>query len=310
MTSTECIIGAGAMGLSLAALLSERSPVAVYAHPDQIDAIRAQGVTVSGDLTMSRTGSDFRLATQPADLPHGARYWICVKAFDVAAVASQLKSQLSSGTAVLLANGLGLYADVVEVLGRTALMRALPSYGAYRLSPTQVRVSGVPRFDLASHPLDAAARDRLHTELQALGAEVTMIPSVQTAEWRKILVATTVTTIASLANKPNGIILQCPELRSLASEVLTELRTIAAAAGVDLSSLSDEMIYANLENHSGNINSLLAALRAGLPTEIAYTVLRPLSIARAHALRVPLLESIYRLLACIDQHHRLRGAHV
>ena len=133
---------------------------------------------------------------------------------------------------------------------------------------------------------------------------------IQTAEWRKILVATTVTTIASLANQPNGVILHNPELRSLAEDVLKELRAVATADGVDLSDLSDTRVFDNLQNHAGNINSLLAALRAALPTELAYTVLRPLLIARAHALRVPLLESIYRLLACIDSQHLLQGAHV
>ncbi len=310
MTTPECVIGAGAIGLSLAALLSQRAPVCVYAHPEQIDAIRANGVTMSGSLSISRTGKELTLATLPAELPTGGRYWICVKAFDVAAVAKTLSSQLTSGTTVLIANGLGMYSDLVEVLGRSKIVRALPSYGAHRLSLSHVRVSGRPRFDLAANSVDIAPRDQLQADLVSLGAEVTTISSIQTAEWRKILVATTVTTIASLANQPNGVILHNPELRSLAEDVLKELRAVATADGVDLSDLSDTRVFDNLQNHAGNINSLLAALRAALPTELAYTVLRPLLIARAHALRVPLLESIYRLLACIDSQHLLQGAHV
>ena len=310
MERQECIIGAGAVGLSLGAFFAKNAPPSLYAHPDQANAIRKEGITVTGDCACEIPPQALHLCTTPQELPHGTRYWICVKAFNVVELVGTLQHQLRSGTTILLANGLGLYNDIANVLGRSAIIRALPSYGAHRLTHTSVRVSGTPRFELASSPEDAAACALAQETLKNIGAMTTTIPSVHAAEWRKILVATSVTSLATLANQKNGIILECTALRALAEDVLAELRATALGSGVDLSDLPNDSIFRNLENHAGNVNSLFAALRAGLPTEIDYTLARPLLAARKSGITTPHLEVILRLLQCIEQNHLFRAAHV
>ena len=309
METSDCVIGAGAIGLSLAAFLAKERPIALYAHHGQAEALRRAGVAVTGDHSFQLSPHALHISTEPSELPLGARYWICVKAFHLAPLAATLSKQLRSGTTILIANGLGLYNDLVAAIGRSPIVRALPSYGAQRVGSTEVRISGTPRFEIASSPEDVPAREQVRAALTAIGAVTSTVPTVQVAEWRKLLIATTVTSLASLADQQNRCILENPQLRTLAEDVLGELRSIAEHSGVQLNDIPNEMIFANLVNHASNINSLLVALRSGLPTEIEYTILRPLLAARGHGLLTPHLETIFKLLCCIEQHHLFQQSH-
>ena len=296
------IVGAGAVGLHLAARLHEVAAVTLVARGPRAAALATEGFEL--------TGAEQRRAFVPVvdaaaewSVPAGAIVLVAVKATQLADTLAALAPRLTPGQVVgLCQNGLGIAGLARERVPAATLVRVACWLGAGLAGPTAVRVAGVFQLELAVD--DGPARSHM-SELQGLlgatGYPVTVAASVAACEWRKSLWNLAVSGPCALLDAVNGAILEVPQLRALAETLLAEARAVAAAEGVALSDADLERVFASTEKTRANYNAMLQDLRRGAATEIDFLNGAVARLAEQHGLSAPTHAAVARLVAARER---------
>lgn len=292
------IVGAGAVGLHLAARLAEVAPVTLVVRGPRAGALAAEGFTL--------TGAEERYARVPVvevtgawSLPADARVLVAVKATQLAATLEQLAPRLAAGQVVgLCQNGLGVAALASRVAPAARLVRVACWLGAHLIGDATVRVAGVFRLEVAADDPDVLAdMSELQGALAAAGYPVDRAPSIGACEWRKSLWNLAVSGLCALTDEPNGAILDSPPLHALARALLAEARAVAAAEGVALADEDLERVFVSTRSTRANVNAMLQDLRRGAPTEMPFLNAEVVRLAALHGLAAPTHAAVAGLVA-------------
>ncbi|MDC0671131.1 ketopantoate reductase family protein [Nannocystis radixulma] len=292
------IVGAGAVGLHLAARLADVTAVTLVARGSRARALVEDGFEL--------TGAEQRRARVPVveaeaewTIPPEAIVLVAVKATQLAETLRTLAPRLTQVPVLgLCQNGLGVAALAAKLAPATAQVRVACWLGAGLVGPTTVRVAGVFQLELAA---DAEPARSHMSELQGLltagGYPVSCATSIAACEWRKSLWNLAVSGPCALLDAANGAILDVPELRALAQSLLGEARAVAAAEGVALADADLERVFTSTEKTRANHNAMLQDLRRGAATEIAFLNGAVARLAERHGLTAPTHATVARLVA-------------
>lgn len=286
-----CIVGAGALGLGLAAHLSKVASVSILCRSNKAEQLRS-----------SENPAGLSYVTSVAELPFDvASVWLCVKAYSNLEALKNVEMLLNRQcSVVLLSNGLGVFMECAEFINRRApIVRALVNTGFLETLDAVVQ-SGPLRVTLAAPQEYLAALGSIEETLRQTGAEVSRESDVARAEWKKTLINAPVNSICSIVRGPNKTLTGNAHLRQLAEKVIAEVRAVAAAEGFDFSSYTTEEILRGIEAHGDNKNSNLVDLERGRPTQIEYIMGRLIRIAGSYAVPVPHCETLYSLCKSLE----------
>lgn len=287
-----CIVGAGALGLGLAAHLSRESSVSLLCRSNKAEQLRSSE-NIAGLSYVTGVGS------LPFDL---SSIWLCVKAYDNLEALRSIEQLFNPRCpVVLLSNGLGVFMECAEFVNRRApIVRALVNTGFLETLDCVVQ-SGPLRVTLAAPHEHTASLDAVDALLQKVGAQVCRESDVARAEWKKTLINAPVNSICSIVRGPNKVLSEDPFLRKQAEAVIAEVRAVAAAEGFDFSSTSTEEILAGIQAHGENLNSNLVDLERGRPTQIDYILGRMIRIAKSYEVPTPHSETLYALCKALEK---------
>lgn len=292
------IVGAGAVGLHLAARLAAVRPVTVVARGPRAELLAAEGFAL--------TGAEERPArvpvvevTRPWTPPAEAIVLVAVKATQLAETLEQVAPRLAPGQVVgLCQNGLGVAALARRHAAAARLVRVACWLGAHLAGPAAVRVAGVFRLELAADdPAVSSDLSELQAALMAAGYPVDRAPAIAACEWRKSLWNLAVSGACALMDEPNGAILDSPPLHALARDLLAEARAVAAAEGVALADEDLERVFVSTRSTRANVNAMLQDLRRGATTEMPFLNAEVARLAALHGLAAPTHAAIARLVA-------------
>ncbi len=286
------IIGAGAVGLGLAAHLSKIVPVTVVARSNKLEQLKRSdpppGVSYVGSLSA--------LPLQVGSL------WVCTKAF-AAPDALKAAEFLFSPTCpvVVLSNGLGVYQECAELIARRApIVRALVSTGFVETYDAVVQTGQLKVALAASSEYESSLRT-VESILLAAGAVVTIESNVATAEWRKALLNVVTNPICTLVRSSNKALIEDSDLSQLAVQILGEARSVALKEGFSFPDLTNEYIFSLVKSVGDNRNSQLIDLERGRKSEIDYVLGRIIRIAKSYDLPVPRCETLYALCRATER---------
>ena len=291
------IIGAGAIGLYMAAHLSHVTDVVLVARGPRAELLEAEGFELAG-----ADNGAYRLPVATLDaglsLPDHAIVIIATKATDLEKLVGSLSAILHPDQAVaLVQNGLGVHKFARTYLPLAALVRVTCWVGVTLEGPRRAVVAGAPLFEIGvGDPRSDAAASQLLALLNAANLRARAGGSVAEVEWRKALLNLAVSGICSVVDERNGAILESPELREIVDDVLAEALPVAAAAGVALGADDVERVYTALQNTRENWNAMLQDLRRGSVTEMPFLNAAVDRFARRHGLRAPVNATIARLV--------------
>jgi len=291
------IVGPGAVGMTLATLLSPERRVTLIARKDRCDALRMNPLRITGSRTVE--ASPHSIVIQSADElrspDHPIDVWLAVKANDLSSALKGIADVTPPGSVVsVLSNGLGIFDDARRTIPSTiSLLRILPSFGAYQTTPTETRLAGDLIFTVAGEPADSVAIERTTILLSRIGAQVRAETDIRLAEWRKAVINLMINPLCALADRENGTMITEPSLRTMLPLLLREIEGVARAEGVPLGILTADDIIVRLAPHASNLNSMLIDMRSGRRTEIDYITGRFLAAAQRRAISTPLLRAIY-----------------
>ena len=310
------IWGTGAVGLGLASALARpKSRLQLLIRDDQTTAaIQSHGIERLGlfgevrippeQLDVLREASAF--AKDPPD-------WllICTKAFSAREIASELggfADRLTSKTRLLLCqNGWGNEAPFLSFWPKERLFHARIITGFHRRDPARVEItahaSAIALGSLFDGPIDLL--EPLATGISEGGLPAETTEDMRGVLWAKMLYNCALNPLGALAGRRYGELVSDPNTKELLEEVVREIFSVLAAAGIDLAwpDASDylETFYADLiPPTAAHESSMLQDLRAGNQTEIEALCGAVERLGTTHGIATPVTSALATLVRAAE----------
>lgn len=300
MTDSRIIIvGPGALGCGMAALLAQRgADVALLDYrPERAAALRREGIRVEheGQRSVVRVEA----SASPADLGQAALLMVLVKAYATAQAAAHATPLVGPDTAVLtLQNGLGNYEALAAHLPPRQVLAGTTVMGCAAEGVGRVRISGIGPLALGS-PFGNEELARRAADLLAKPwpDEVRIEARIETALWRKVIVNAAINPLTALTGLRNGALLEDEGLRRALALIAREVGDMAAACGVeglpdDPAAMVEEVCRLTAQNRS----SMLQDVTAGRRTEIEQICGEVARRAEGAGIEAPLCEVLKALV--------------
>jgi 2-dehydropantoate 2-reductase len=292
------VLGAGAVGLSLAARLSPFCQVHALCRTQHAEAISRQGFHMSGIWG----SGNFRFQASP-ELPADLTFDYClvtVKSLQTRAICQQYQQVLGGAEVVSLQNGIGNEEILTQfsdrVIGGTIIT------GFEWRSPAQVHVSveaGPIRLGRFPAGLDTGVQ-RLVELFRRAGLNVQASESIRTDLWAK--------TLYNCALNPLGAILDVPYGRladshswSIIQRVIEEAFAVCHAEAIPqrwesaadyLEYLKTVQLPATADHHA----SMLQDIRQDRETEIDFLNGAVVSLGKQHGIATPTNRTLVELI--------------
>jgi len=309
------IIGAGAMGCSLAALIAPQiETVIVVRNAERARRIAAAGISLQGEMTgivfprVVRAISDL-MDIHPIDL-----VFIATKTTAIPAVCAEMAPDLLQlPYLVSYQNGIEPGREIIETLGTPRVIRMVLHYGTTlagsggqdagaEVDPIGVRVNfhAPPHFVGSEGERVLSFARALALRMSELGLPTEFAPDIDVEVWRKGLLNAATNPVSALTRAPLNELMEGPA-RPLVERLLDEGLAVARAAGIGLGPEARTRALAVLRSAADHRPSMAEDVIAGRSTEI--TQLNVQITARGARLGVatPTHNTIVELIRAIDE---------
>ena len=333
------IVGAGSVGLALAAALAQAgNQVTVLARAASASDLREAGrVQVSGRFEhlvpvsgLPARPGQVAVTDRGVDLPPAQAILFTTKGQDLAAsIESATGAPLEQGGDGAFVAGLqnGVVKDELLALafGPESVVGAATVLGARRIAAGSVSITSVAttffgEFGLVGKPATrrSGRADNMAAAFISAGLPCVVVPNVRSLLWSKFCNAIGVFGVSVLTRLPTAQTFARPPLALAYRSLLEEAAAVAAAEGAEVGDFPDLPMRSYLETAPEVFAAAMAAratplgdgppgyssmaqdLAAGRPTEIEETFGDLVRRARAHAVDVPLSQLVYRVVTGLE----------
>ncbi|WP_295513865.1 ketopantoate reductase family protein [uncultured Pseudomonas sp.] len=232
-----CILGAGALGSTFGAWLSEAGhDTWLLNRPNaHIEAIGRDGLEVETPDGSRRV--QVRAAVAAEAIGVVDLVVVLVKSFATAEAMTQALALVGPGTLVLsLQNGLGHEELLAEIVGRARVIAGKTYVGGVLLGPGRIR-SGVAGKQTLIGELDGQLTPRVQAVADAFagaGLATTVSANIRGTLWDKLQVNVATGALTGITQLTYGQLYSEPLLRDTALQAVAEAIAVARAAGVEL----------------------------------------------------------------------------
>jgi 2-dehydropantoate 2-reductase len=231
------VMGTGGMGGYFGGLLARAGEdVTFIARGDHLEAIRKNGLAIKSVLV-----GDFSIPAKVTDNTHDMGpvdfVLFCVKAYDNAAAADQIRPLIGPQTVVLsVQNGIDNEQQIGKIVGPEHIVGCVSYVSSTIESPGVIaQMAGPGRIVFGEMQGGTSHRtETLQSTLQNSGITAELHADIQVALWQKFLAICGVNGITALTRLPMGEILACEESRNLLKGTMEEVEAVARASGAAL----------------------------------------------------------------------------
>src|SRR3954471_12276607 len=326
------IVGAGAIGGYLGGWLSAAGEdVTVIARGANLDAIRANGLTVVGEDGKETRAPDVRAAQHMKDAGPQDVVFLTVKAHQVAPVAEDLKHLCNDDTSIVtMQNGIpwwyflnhgGQYggrpvasADPDGSINRAVdparIIGSVVYPAATLVSPGVIHVVEGRRFTLGELDGKTTRRiERISAAMNNAGFKAPITDDIRGEIWLKIWGNLSFNPISALSGATLAGLLRYPLTRELSIAMMREAETVANKLGVTFRVGIDRRI-AGAEKVGEHKTSMLQDVEARKPLEIDALIGAVCELGRLTETPTPHVDAVYALVSLLakrlaDTHGRL-----
>ena len=292
------VLGAGAVGLSLAARLSPFCRIHALCREQHADAIARRGFRMSGIWG----SGNFRFPASPT-LPEGEPFDYCLvtsKSIHTRELCRRYAEAFSSSEVVSLQNGIGNEEILTEYSGRVIGGTIITGF-EWR-GPAEVRVTveaGPIRLGRFPAGLDDGV-ERLIDLFRQSGLTVEGSGSIRSDLWAKTLYNCALTPLGAIMNVPYGSLAD-PDSWSIITRVIGEAFAVCEAEGESLrwdsaKAYLDYLRDVQLPATAGHHSSMLQDIRNGRETEIAFLNGAVVRLGERHGLTSPTNRTLMELI--------------
>ncbi len=285
------VVGAGAIGSLLGALLSSAHDVELMTRGEHLAAIKKRGLILKG------------LSSGTFILPAYDRYRggadmiiMAVKSYDTESALREMSSVLSDEIILTVQNGLNTWRHIASAVGEERTFIGLTTYGAYRESPGVVVHAGTGwvRIGAVREECQRIAVAIVEAFRRA-GINAECVDDVMREIWVKTMINACINPLTALLRVKNGALLEEP-LRDALNVLIEECGQLARCLNLE-ADVGAEVVR-TLENTRNNYSSMCQDVMAGRRTEI--DAITGAMLERAQKVGVPM--NAHRFLYDIVRH--------
>lgn len=303
------VIGAGAMGTAVCAILGSVIPVVnVCIEAGRAAQLFRDGATVAGLINAHARPIVVGRISDLATIGGISAVFVATKTTAIPAVAAELRPILPSlgdqpGAPYVISfqNGIDPGRQLIDLLGCTRMLRMVLNLGA------TLDASGAARVSMNNPPhaigcIDAgnipASRETARV-LTGAGFPTEHREDIERCVWMKSVVNAAANPVAALVNASVGEVLSSPS-RLILERLLHEGVAVAAADGLDLGGDYVARALTLLEDGAHHVPSMVEDIRAGRETEIGQLNRQIIEHARKRGVATPTHEVIDALIETFD----------
>lgn len=289
------VVGAGGIGMPLAALLTSSGAQAVAVRTSRDDIEETTG-RIAVDLA---EGSSKLVEVRMVSLArlqkvNSGVVAVATKATANRAIAPLIRKRLGDLPVVVLQNGLGVEKPFLQA-GFPRVLRCVLYATGQQTGETAYRFREVAPSPVGVVKGDGLEIERIVAHLSTPEFRFRAENHIVREVWRKVILNAAFNSICPLIDIDNGVFDRDPAVAGIARTVIEEAIAVASGVGIELSpdELMEQLMLISRRS-SGQLISTLQDLLAGRETEIDFL---NLAIARAGAeLRPPIDPKITRIL--------------
>lgn len=315
------VVGAGAIGAFVGALLARAGEdVTLIARGAHLRAMRDHGVRVRGSLGEFEARP--AVAEDPKSVGSVDVVLLTLKAHSLPQVAPLLAPLLGANTSIVSAqNGIpwwyfhqhggeleGIHLETVDPGGLTA--KSLDPHRAIGCviycSATVTEPGVIEHIDgtrFAIGEPDGTKSDRCRRISEAFIRSALRCPirtDIRHDIWVKLMGNVAFNPISALSRATLLDILQCPETRTLAAEIMSETGKVAERLGIKVG-ITTEQRLAGAEKVGPHKTSMLQDIEAGRPLELEPIVGAVVELAQRFRISVPYTSAVYACAKLLAQ---------
>jgi 2-dehydropantoate 2-reductase len=324
------IVGAGSLGLALAAALARAGHlVTLLARPESATALLDRGeIEATGQLTLTvpvstppARDAHVTVTHRASELPAVDAVFFTSKGHDLSRsieeVADAWPVQRRDCAFIAgLQNGVVKDELLAAAFGPQTVVGAATVLSAQRLAPGAVRVTGLGTTFLGEFDAPSSARtERMAAAFAKAGLPSVVVTEIRSLLWAKFCNAIGIFGVSALTRLPSIEIFARPPLAFAYRSLLDEAAAVAAAEGVAIKDFPDlpmrsylepnpETTVAEMGRHvppgprpKSGFSSIAQDLAAGNRTEIEETFGDLVRRAHQHLVQVPRAELVYRIVS-------------
>jgi len=301
------VLGAGAIGSLLGAMLSRVVRVALLCRPAHARAIRDGGLRITG---LRRRSLSVCAVEEPGDILPPRVLMVTAKSFDTRKALKEAQALVGPDTLVaLLQNGLGNERATEGLVSSDRLVRGVSYLGATFVRPGEIRWvgNGDTVFGCPWNRLDPWRRARVNELLAWLRAAdlgARLVHRVQEEVWAKTIVNIAINPVGALTGMRNGDLAESRNARRLMRSLVDEARCVAKACGFSVPTIRKVLTVAKAT--ARNKNSMLQDLERGRRTEIDVLNGAIVRLGQVHGIATPWNACLWTLVKAIEGKHTAR----
>lgn len=312
------VVGAGAMGSSLASMIGQVAPtVMVCRSSHRASHVVRNGVKTTGLIEASARPNVVRSIADLTQAGGISVLFIATKTTAIPSVAVELKPLLDkiadqpAGLFVVsFQNGIEPGRQLIELLDYPRVLRMVLNLGA-----TMRQVDEIVDVTMQQPPNFIGTLDTAHIPacreianlLCAAGFETVVAPDIETEVWKKGIINAATNPVCALVNSSVGEVLNSPS-RIIVDRLLEEGIAVAQAKGFKLDDGFVANAYGILDSAHNHTPSMVEDIRQGRESEVGQLNRQIIEHARKLALATPTHEIIDVLIETFDfQTYARRG---
>jgi 2-dehydropantoate 2-reductase len=285
------IMGAGAVGTYVGALLSQRNRVVLIGRPAVVDCINDRGVRISG-----RTELHVRpeASADPNALKDCEIVLLTVKAYDTAEAAGLVAAAAPMATLVTLQNGLDNDESVATAAPGLKSCAAITSFGVTREGPCHIRHAGEGSSVLGRMACSPGEANRVATQLSEGGFPIEWVDNIRGHVWLKGIVNHCINPLTVIHRCKNGVLLKHGDYLRHMTGLCAEALTVTNAISVHMPTNDVFGRVKEVASLTGdNRSSMLQDVDRGKRTEIDHITGYIIRLGKKHGLDLPLSSFVY-----------------
>lgn len=270
------VVGVGAVGSVITYALNEVGikPVLIHRNARVAELYREHGVKVEilgeGERIIEGLHATYG-SIQPGSI---GLAFICVKAYDVKNVLSELPRLLNRDSILVMCqNGLGSTELAEKIVGPNNVLQAIIGFGANRVNRHEVRLTGIGPSYIG--PKRKRVPSTLHAVAKYVSELLRVINFIYVDEsegyrWVKLGINAGINPVTTILNVKNGVVNEDAYARNVALAAANEVKEVAVAKGVSLPKDPADALLSVARNTAENYSSMLQDIRSRKRTEVDY----------------------------------------
>ena len=297
------VIGTGAIGGYYGARLHQSGEDVHFLFNSDFTHVRNHGLTVDSHYGDFSIPPSFLQAYSSSEaMPKADVILVAIKTTSNPLLSSLIAPIVKPNTLiVLLQNGIGAEQELSEQLNLPFVGGGLCFICSNKIGPGHIDHIDYGRLTLGVYGAEGQPLlEQVAQDFRNAGVDVDVESSIVDARWKKLLWNVPFNGLSAVLSADTKQIMRCPELITLAKEIMQEVQAAAKALGTDLPTPLIDTMLSNTAAMKPYHTSMLLDLKNQRALELKYMYKNVLDLASSHDIDMPKTTTLYQQLCFID----------